>query len=134
MSRALFIQNEKVDTIPRTPQISSNQFSFPAYSQKNTNYHLLPNYYTFYGIIKLIRYIWRKGVRYYSRGILNRKEDKIQSWRRAYRSLHRGLYRPETDYRKREAWRLKMHDPDCSECREKIHSNPAKTKTKVLEC
>ena len=41
----------KVDTIRRIPPISSNQFSFPACSQLNTNYHLLPNYYTFYGFI-----------------------------------------------------------------------------------
>ena len=51
MSGALFIQNEKDDTVRRTPPISSNQFPFPAYSQLNTNYHVLPNYYTSYGII-----------------------------------------------------------------------------------
>ena len=51
MCRALFIQNEKVDTIRRIAPISSNQFAVPAYTQLNTHYHLLPNYYTFYGII-----------------------------------------------------------------------------------
>ena len=51
MSRALFIQNEKVDAIRRMPPISPSQFSFPAYSQLNTNYHVLSSYFTFYGII-----------------------------------------------------------------------------------
>ena len=37
MCRASFIQNEKVDTIRRIPPITSNQFSFPAHCQFNTN-------------------------------------------------------------------------------------------------
>ena len=58
MSRALFIQNEKVETIRRIPPISSNQFSFPACSQLNTNHHFLPDYYlyTFYGVVNGLHY------------------------------------------------------------------------------
>ena len=51
MCRASFIQDEKVYSIRRTPPTSPNLFSLPAYTQLNTHYHLLPNYYTFYGII-----------------------------------------------------------------------------------
>ena len=47
MSRALFVQNEKVDTIRRIPPILSNLFSISAYSQLNTNDHFLRDYYTY---------------------------------------------------------------------------------------
>ena len=46
------IQNEKIDTIRRIRPISCNQFSFPEYSQLNTNYHLYPTIIP-YGIIGL---------------------------------------------------------------------------------
>ena len=51
MPSALFIQNVKVSTIRRVPPISYNQFSFPAYSQLNTIYHLLPSHDALYGIV-----------------------------------------------------------------------------------
>ena len=41
MCRALFIQNEKADTIHRIPLILSNQVSFPAYTHLNIHPHQL---------------------------------------------------------------------------------------------